>query len=80
MSLAGHNGLIVDIDGPTADARYKELAGDEYEAWGEETTAAFTSGREGRRQKLWYVPASMVATDARQEDHSTWMATGTRLG
>ena len=56
------NGLIaLDIDGPTADERYKELAGDEYEEFGEETTMTFTSGREGRRQILYRVPESMIA-------------------
>lgn len=55
-------GLIaLDIDGPTADERYKELAGDEYRPFGEEGTFTVTSNREGRRQILYRVPASMVA-------------------
>ena len=55
-------GLIaLDIDGPSADARYKELAGDEYKPFGEEDTWTTTSNRDGRRQILYRVPASMVA-------------------
>lgn len=56
------NGLIaLDIDGPTADERYKELAGEEYKPFGKEETFTVTSGREGRRQIFYRVPASMVA-------------------
>lgn len=55
------NGLIaLDIDGPTADARYKDLAGDDYMAFGEEDTWTTTSGREGRRQIFWRVPAEFI--------------------
>lgn len=56
------NGLIaLDIDGPTADERYKDLAGEEYKPFGQEGTWTVTSGREGRRQIFYRVPASMVA-------------------
>lgn len=54
-------GLIaIDVDGPEADKRLKEAAGDEYEPFGEESTMAWTSGREGRRQILYRVPAPLV--------------------
>lgn len=56
------NGLIaLDIDGPTADERYKELAGEEYRSFGQEETWTVTSGREGRRQIFYRVPDSLVA-------------------
>ena len=56
------SGLIaLDIDGPSADERYKELAGDEYRPFGEEGTWTVTSNREGRRQIFYRVPTSMVA-------------------
>jgi hypothetical protein len=56
------NGLIaLDIDGPKADAKYKELAGDEYMPFGEENTWTTTSGREGRRQIFWYICDSLRA-------------------
>jgi hypothetical protein len=54
-------GLIaLDIDGPEADARYKAVAGDEYQPYGEENTVSWTSGKPGRRQLLWMVPESLV--------------------
>jgi hypothetical protein len=50
-------GLIaLDIDGETADARYRAVAGDEYEPFGEERTMSTTSGKPGRRQILYRVP------------------------
>ena len=55
-------GLIaLDIDGPSADERYKELAGDDYKPFGQEETFTVTSNREGRRQIFYRVPASMIA-------------------
>ena len=55
------NGLIaLDIDGPTADARYRDLAGDDYMAFGKEDTWTTTSGREGRRQIFWRVPTEFI--------------------
>ena len=55
-------GLIaLDVDGPKADERLKEIAGDEYELPGEESTMSTTSGRTGRRQIFWRVPHSMLA-------------------
>lgn len=54
-------GLIaVDIDGPTADERYRAYVGDEYEALGEETTMSWGSGKPGRRQILYRVPDYML--------------------
>ncbi len=51
------DGLIaVDIDGDLADARYKAIAGDEYEPYGEERTMAWTSGKPGRRQLVYRLP------------------------
>ena len=56
------SGLIaLDIDGPSADERYKELAGEDYRPFGEEGTWTVTSNREGRRQIFYRVPTSMVA-------------------
>lgn len=53
-------GLIaIDIDGLTADGRYREAVtalGGTYEAAGEEQTMSWTSGKEGRRQILFQVP------------------------
>lgn len=55
-------GLIaLDIDGPEADERYCEAAGEGYEAYAAETSMSWTSGRPGRRQILYRVPASIVA-------------------
>ena len=55
-------GLIaLDIDGPAADTRYEETAGGGYDAYGEERTMSWTSGKPGRRQLLYRVPASLVA-------------------
>ena len=54
-------GLIaLDVDGAEADARYRGVAGEEYEAPGAESTMAWTSGKPGRRQILYKVPAHMV--------------------
>jgi len=54
-------GLIaLDVDGPTADERYKAIAGDEYEPYGEERTMAWTSGRPGRRQLIYQVPRQLI--------------------
>lgn len=55
-------GLIaLDIDGLTAAARLKAAIGEEnYEKRGRETTMAWTSGKRGRRQILWKVPAALV--------------------
>lgn len=54
-------GLIaLDIDGHNADQRYREVAGDEYEPFGEESTLSWTSGKPGRRQVLYRVPAELV--------------------
>jgi hypothetical protein len=69
--------LAVDIDGPKADARFRAITGEAYEALGEESTMSWTSGRPGRRQILYRVPAYMVQQLAHvntlicQED-STW--------
>lgn len=55
------DGLIaLDIDGPLADERYKALAGEEYEPYGEEQTMAWTSGKEGRRQILYRLPSHIA--------------------
>jgi len=54
-------GLIaLDIDGPEADQRYREAAGQGYEPYGQESSMSWTSGREGRRQILYRVPGSVV--------------------
>jgi hypothetical protein len=54
-------GLIaIDIDGPDADERYKAVAGDAYEAHGEESTMSWTSGKPGRRQILYRVPQALL--------------------
>lgn len=54
-------GLIaLDIDGPDADQRYREVAGSEYEVYGEERTMSWTSGKPGRRQILYQVPKRLV--------------------
>jgi hypothetical protein len=54
-------GLIsLDLDGHSADGRYKVAAGDGYEAFGQESTMSWTSGKPGRRQVLYRVPAFMV--------------------
>lgn len=52
--------LALDVDGPLADQKYKEIAGDEYEVPGAETTQVTTSGRPGRRQIFYQVPTSIV--------------------
>lgn len=50
-------GLIaLDIDGPEADAKFKAFVGEGYEAFGEESTISWTSGRPGRRQVLYRIP------------------------
>lgn len=54
-------GLIaLDIDGYRADDRYKEAAGDEYDAFGSEQTMSWTSGKPGRRQLLYRVPSTVI--------------------
>ena len=54
-------GLIaLDIDGPDADTRYRAAAGDEYEEFEQESSMSWTSGKPGRRQLLYRVPASVV--------------------
>lgn len=54
-------GLIaLDIDGPEADERYRAVAEEGYEPYEAERTMAWTSGRPGRRQLLYRVPASIV--------------------
>lgn len=54
-------GLIaLDIDGPEADKRYAKVAADGYDAYGAERTMSWTSGKPGRRQLLYRVPASVV--------------------
>jgi len=52
--------LALDVDGPLADLKYKEIAGDEYEVPGSENTQVTTSGRPGRRQIFYQVPPSIV--------------------
>ena len=54
-------GLIaLDIDGPQADERFRAIAGDEYEALGQETSMSWTSGKPGRRQIIFRVPHSLI--------------------
>lgn len=54
-------GLIaLDVDGEQADARFREVSGEEYDPCGQERTMAWTSGKPGRRQLLYRVPASVV--------------------
>jgi len=54
-------GLIaLDIDGHQADERYRAAVGAAYEAFGEEQTMSWTSGKPGRRQILYRVPEYMV--------------------
>lgn len=54
-------GLIaLDIDGERADARFRGVSGDEYDTFGQERTMAWTSGKPGRRQLLYRVPASVI--------------------
>lgn len=52
--------LALDIDGESADSRYREAAGKEYEPYGEEKTMSWTSGKPGRRQILYQVPKNLV--------------------
>lgn len=55
-------GLIaLDIDGPLADERYREAAGDGYEPYGAESSMSWTSGKEGRRQILYVVPDALLS-------------------
>jgi len=50
-------GLIaIDIDGHRADARYRGLVGDAYEAAGKESTMSWASGKPGCRQILYPLP------------------------
>jgi len=51
--LASDGLIALDIDGPHADERYKAIAGDEYEPYGQERTMAWTSGKPGRRQIVY---------------------------
>ena len=53
--------LALDIDGPTADSIYKELAKEEYEEFGKESTMAVTSGKPSRRQLFYQVPTWMIS-------------------
>ncbi len=53
--------LALDIDGPTADELYKELAKEEYEEFGAEKTMAVTSGKPSRRQLFYQVPPWMIS-------------------
>lgn len=76
-------GLIaLDVDGHSADARYREIAGGEYEAHGEESTMSWTSGKPGRRQILYRVPAELVdelshvKTVIRREDGEWYLGQG----
>lgn len=76
-------GLIaLDVDGHSADARYREVAGEEYEAYGAEGTMAWTSGKPGRRQILYRVPAELVdelshvKTVIRREDGAWYLGQG----
>jgi len=52
--------VMVDIDGHTADARFKEFLGDDYEEHGQESTMAWWSGTPGRRQIAYMLPKGMV--------------------
>ena len=52
--------LAIDIDGPRADARFRAAIGDGYQAFGEEGTMSWTSGKPGRRQILYRVPQYML--------------------
>lgn len=55
------DGLIaLDIDGPDADMKYKQVAGSEYESYGEENTMSWTSGRPNRRQIVYRLPSPLV--------------------
>jgi hypothetical protein len=55
------DGLIaVDIDGPDADAKYKQAAKHEYEPYGQEKTMSWTSGRLERRQIVYRMPSQLV--------------------
>jgi len=66
MGAPGCHGLVlggpiaIDIDGHHADARYRGLVGDAYEAAGEESTMSWTSGKPGRRQILYRLPGFAV--------------------
>lgn len=54
-------GLIaLDIDGFEANMRFRDVAADEYEEFGQEKTISWTSGKPGRRQILWRVPPSLI--------------------
>lgn len=52
--------LALDVDGELADERYREASGESYEPFGAEQTMSWTSGKTGRRQLLYRVPASVV--------------------
>ena len=54
-------GLIaLDVDGLQADERYRAIAGTEYEEPEDPGTMSWTSGKPGRRQLLYRVPAAIV--------------------
>jgi hypothetical protein len=57
-----HSGglIALDIDGHSADARYRAAAGEGYEPYGQEKTMSWTSGKPGRRQILYRVPEHLV--------------------
>ena len=63
LSGAPSMGLVtIDIDGHTADARWKKFLGEHYEEHGKETTMAWWSGTPGRRQIAYMLPPDMVPT------------------
>lgn len=54
-------GLIaLDVDGERANERFRQVAGEEYDEHGQERTMSWTSGKAGRRQLLYRVPASVI--------------------
>jgi hypothetical protein len=54
-------GLIaLDVDGPEADQRLRRALAEAFEERGQESTMSWTSGKAGRRQVLYRVPASLV--------------------
>ena len=52
--------IALDIDGPEADKRYKAASGDGYAPYGKEPTMSWSSGKPGRRQLLYRVPAHLI--------------------
>lgn len=72
--------LTLDVDGPEADLRYKEVSGDQYEIPGQESTMVTTSGRPGRRQIFYMVPSSLIRslddfTKLALRSNGEWQAT-----